>query len=50
MAEFFIFFIFNCSKYFYSAEELKLELDYDHVALGEIQLALYTFLDTVSLF
>ncbi|XP_071800725.1 mitogen-activated protein kinase kinase kinase 15-like isoform X1 [Asterias amurensis] len=30
-----------------AVEELKLELDYDHVALGEIQLALYTFLDTV---
>ncbi|XP_038079015.1 mitogen-activated protein kinase kinase kinase 15-like isoform X2 [Patiria miniata] len=28
-------------------DELKMELDYDHVALGEIQLALYTFLDTV---
>ncbi|XP_022081691.1 mitogen-activated protein kinase kinase kinase 15-like isoform X2 [Acanthaster planci] len=32
---------------FDAVAELKLDLDYDHIALGEIQLALYTFLDTV---
>ena len=40
----------NQSNHFvalFFTEGLKLDLDYDHVALGEIQLALYTFLDTV---